>query len=157
MEYGKVSNLEEKQKMNKSPNADSGFARIESDGQKSEKVLIFGGAFSPPTLSHQQIIKHALSLPGFKKVLLMPSRDRLDKIVSASEDIRLKLLRQLIEVEFLNHPRLLASDFELQLPPPSSTYKTHLKLQEVYPNLEFTYIVGEDSIATMNNKIMHML
>lgn len=57
------------------------------------------------------------------------------------ENIRLELVRLAVE----DYPQLKACDFEFHLPRPSYTYITLQKLEESYPECEFSLIIGADN------------
>ena len=57
------------------------------------------------------------------------------------EDARLEL----VELAVQNHPQLKASDFEFHLPRPSYTYITLGRLEETFPDIEFSLIIGGDN------------
>ena len=113
------------------------------------RVLIFGGAFNPPTLAHEAIISACVALPDFDELWLMPSGDRFDKHIANSDTDRLGMLRAVHHHTFDGHPRLAVSDFELRLPQPSATYKTKTALESMYSDTQFTFIFGRDAYVAM--------
>lgn len=115
----------------------------------TQKIIIFGGAFNPPTLAHEAIIGACLNLPGFDAVWMMPSGDRLDKHIQISDSDRLALCQLVHAARFNNDPRLLVTDFELQLPRPTQTYHTVHALQEAHPSTDFWAVFGSDSYRSM--------
>lgn len=112
-------------------------------------ILVFGGAFNPPTLAHEAIIRECLALPQFDEVWLMPSGDRLDKQISGSDHDRLHMLRLVHEHAFRHHPRLRVSDFELRRPRPTQTFETVAALQQRHPEANFSFVFGRDSYLDM--------
>lgn len=52
---------------------------------------------------------------------------------------------ELVELAVQNHPQLKASDFEFHLPRPSYTYITLERLEETFPDIEFSLIIGGDN------------
>lgn len=116
---------------------------------KSRKVVIFGGAFSPPTLAHEAIITGLLGMTEFDEVWVMPSGDRVDKDMSARDSDRLAMLEVVRRSQFPNNPRLKIIDFELQMPRSSQTYKTVMALEKTFPDTEFWFAYGPDSYASM--------
>ncbi|MGB4966675.1 MAG: hypothetical protein WBO35_00560 [Candidatus Saccharimonadales bacterium] len=52
-------------------------------------ILIFGGAFNPPTLAHEAIIRQWSSMPGFDEIWLTPSGSRTDKHISITSQQQL--------------------------------------------------------------------
>jgi nicotinate-nucleotide adenylyltransferase len=115
------------------------------------KILVFGGAFNPPTLAHETIIRACLAMPGFDQVWIMPSGERLDKAIAASDADRLKMLEIVKAQVFDGDPRLVVSDFELKLPRPTQTARTVQALEDEYPNAEFWFAFGADAYRDMPN------
>lgn len=112
-------------------------------------ILIFGGAFDPPTLAHEAIIAACLKLRQFDEVWLMPSGDRLDKQMGSRDADRLAMLAAVHRSSFGGDHRLLISDFELSLPRPTSTYLTVRALKKAYPDATFCFVFGRDSYSSM--------
>lgn len=115
------------------------------------KVVIFGGAFSPPTLAHEAIIAGLLALPQFDEVWVMPSGDRIDKDMTARDSDRLAMLEVLHTFRFGSDPRLKVTDFELNTSRPSQTFQTIELLEKYYPKTEFWFAYGPDSYMSMPN------
>ena len=113
------------------------------------KVLIFGGSFSPPTLAHEAIIKQCLLLPNFDQVWVMPSADRPDKTMAMTIQDRLQMLELIKAKNFSGDPRLHVSDFELNLSRPTQTYRTVKELEKAYPATEFCFVFGMDAYKDM--------
>lgn len=116
---------------------------------KPHRVLLFGGSFNPPTLAHEEIIARCLDLPSFDEVWLMPSGDRMDKTIPASDKDRLAMLELVRTESFASNPRLHVSRFELDLPRPTATYDTWHALRAAYPGTDFWFVFGRDSYVTM--------
>lgn len=112
-------------------------------------ILIFGGAFNPPTLAHEAIIAACLAMPQFDEVWLMPSGNRADKHIAVRGADRLAMLQLVRTHSFANNPRLRISDFELHLPQPTTTYQTVHALQAAYPHTTFWFAFGRDSYMAM--------
>ena len=116
------------------------------------RILVLGGAFNPPTLAHEAMIARCLALPDFSEVWIMPSGDRIDKtIASASDQQRLDMLQVVRDKVFAGDPRLMITDFELRLPRPSATHATIAALEAAYPSIQFWFVFGADSYASMPN------
>ncbi len=116
---------------------------------KRSKIVIFGGAFNPPTLAHESIIAALLARREFDEVWVLVSGDRLDKHIGISDKIRLEMLELVKATGFKNDPRLIISDFELRLPRPTKTYQTVQALEKTYPEKEFWFSFGADSYASI--------
>lgn len=114
-----------------------------------DKIAVFGGAFNPPTVAHQQIIEACLSLDEFSEVWVMPSGDRIDKSMTTDDQERLAMLNLLKETEFSGDKRLVVSDYELTLPRPSETIRTVGALAMDFPDKDFWFVYGADSYRAM--------
>jgi nicotinate-nucleotide adenylyltransferase len=118
--------------------------------KNDKNILIYGGAFNPPTVAHAAIIDSALSENQFSEIWLMPSKDRSDKVIGVPDSLRVKMLETLIEECFYQYKhRIGISRFELNLPGKTETYETMQLLAHEYPNLNFTWLIGADSWLTM--------
>ena len=113
------------------------------------KILVFGGAFNPPTNAHAQIIQACLEAPEFSEVWVMPSGDRYDKQMATDDRHRLDMLRLIKRDQFGDNPRLKVTDFELELPRPSETIRTVGALALAHPDTDFWFVFGADSYASM--------
>ncbi len=120
-----------------------------------QKILIFGGSFSPPTIAHEAIIRLCLALPQFDEVWLMPCRERADKAMSATDQERLEMIQLVKSKSFANEPRLRVTSFELGLPLPTKTYLTAKALEAKYPNVEFWWALGTDAFLSMPHSWEH--
>ncbi len=68
--------------------------------------------------------------PFKKKSSLLDNHHRLEMVYRACED----------------YPNLKPCDIEFNLPQPNYTVNTLIQLEEKYPNLEFSLIMGEDNL-----------
>lgn len=112
---------------------------------RKSKIVVFGGAFNPPTLAHEAIIEALLDLPHFTEVWAMVSGDRIDKHMAVSDEHRMRMLELAMNGVVGRNPRFKISDFELTMPRPTQTYKTIEALERAYPNAEFWFAFGADS------------
>jgi nicotinate-nucleotide adenylyltransferase len=116
-----------------------------------QQILVFGGAFNPPTIAHEAVIAQCLLLPQFNEVWLLPSGDREDKRMHVRDAHRLHMLQLMHAARFGNNPRLRIVDFELRLPRPNATYKTVPALRAAYPGTTFWWAFGADSYMSMQS------
>ena len=114
-----------------------------------KEVIIFGGSFNPPTNAHVGVIEHCLAEPEIDEVWVMPSGDRFDKQYSTSDDQRMGMLELVKAVEFPDEDRLHISDFELQLPRPTTTCQTIGALGIAHPDTRFWFAFGADAYHSM--------
>ena len=113
------------------------------------QIIVFGGSFNPPTKAHENIMRACLELPEFDEVWIMPSGDRFDKQMNVTDQDRLNMLNIIKESEFNNDPRLLISNFELNLPKPNQTINTIGALAALHLNNNYWFAYGTDSYWSM--------
>lgn len=115
-----------------------------------KNIILYGGAFNPPTIAHQAILQacvdHALSINA--EVWLMPSGTRTDKAITTDLDMRLQLVNALVDSVENNH-LISVCDFELRNERLTETFETHDYLTRTYKDRTFIWVFGSDSIATM--------
>lgn len=115
-----------------------------------KKVIVYGGSFNPLHKGHEAIITHCLSLADFDEVWIMPSAKRADKPQLLDDEVRLAMLSAYVAARS-DACRLIVSDFEIRLGMPSETIRTYEALISAYPDTEFTFVFGTDSLADMPN------
>ena len=72
--------------------------------------------------------------PFKKKSSLLDNHHRLEMVYKACED----------------YPNLKPSDIEFGLPQPNYTVNTLIRLEEKYPDIEFSLIMGEDNLKSFH-------
>ena len=108
-----------------------------------KKTGIFGGSFNPIHIGHLALANYLCEFGDLDEVWFMVSpqnplkRDR--KLWD--DDLRLELARLATE----DYPKFKVCDIEFQLSRPSYTINTLNTLQEIYPDKEFTLIIGADN------------
>ncbi len=109
------------------------------------KIVLFGGAFNPPTLAHEAILEALLDLPQFGEVWALVSGDRIDKHMAVSDKHRIQMLKLATKERFGSNSRFKISDFELAMPGLTQTYQTVIALEQAFPDAEFWFAFGADS------------
>lgn len=118
-----------------------------------KKIVIFGGAFNPPHIGHARVIEVVLKDFPADEFWIMPSADRYDKKVSVSGDQRLRMVAIMINELFpASKIPIILSDLEIKRPRPTVTYETKEELEKTYPDYEFYFLIGSDSLADVENK-----
>lgn len=112
-------------------------------------IAVYGGTFDPPTRAHEAIVEKLLQREDIDEVWVMPSAQRADKPGMTAQDDRLMLLEKMKEGSFGAIQKLVISTFEIDLLPPSETYRTYTALLGAFPEHQFMYVFGADSYADM--------
>lgn len=107
------------------------------------KVALFGGAFDPPHIGHrriaQKMIDHAIvDEVWYVPVYKHPWADRLEKWQMAAYEHRHKMVELILTSQTSLHEYLDIS----------FTYPTLVKFADEYPEIEFSWIIGADNLAT---------
>ncbi len=112
------------------------------------KVGIFPGSFNPIHVGHLVLANYMREFTYLDEVWFVVSpQNPLKKVGSLiDDDIRLHMT-QLALTDFEN---LSVSDIEFSLPRPSYTFNTLEKLSAIYPEKEFTLLIGSDNWTTFH-------
>lgn len=113
------------------------------------KIGIFGGSFSPFHCGHGAVARGVIEHGLADEVWLMPCRRNplKDGSTLLADDIRLSILRE--AAEEINggygEEKIKVCTLELEMPLPSYTCNTLIRLKEEYPDKDFRIVVGGDS------------
>ena len=118
-----------------------------------QRIGIYGGSFNPVHFGHVGLAKWVIENTDLDELWLMvsplnPLKANAPTSNSAS-DLTANFQQRLAAVKeaVKDLPGVKASDFEFSLPRPSYTANTLRSLQQAYPGVEFTLVIGEDNIA----------
>ena len=108
-----------------------------------KRVAILGGSFDPIHNGHIQMAKTALSKLNMDEVWLMPTKATplKDRELTSSLD-RLHM----IELAIQDEPRFHVSTLEIERQGKSYTYDTLSTLKQKYPDIDFTWLIGNDQL-----------
>ena len=106
-------------------------------------IGLFGGTFNPVHNGHIKLAESFLLQKKLDEVWLMvsPLNPLKQNDIIKANNLRLNLLRKAIAY----NPKLIASDYEFNLPKPSYTWDTLQHLKHDFPNNKFTILIGEDN------------
>ena len=112
-----------------------------------KKIGILGGTFNPVHMGHLLMAEYAKEAAKLDVVILMPSHMSYMKAGTnvLSEQHRLEMLQLSIE----ENPDLITSDMEIRRGGNTYTYETLLQMKGLCPNSEIYFIVGADSLFSM--------
>lgn len=112
-------------------------------------IVIFGGAFNPPTIAHKEIYYHVLKFIPFTEFVFLPVSSLYTKRSLASNFHRLQMLNLLIK----DLPNSSISTLEFDDSDYIGTYQSLLRIQEKYPNQELSFIIGADNLIKIHKWI----
>lgn len=108
-----------------------------------KNVAILGGAFDPVHDDHLALAKVCLEKGICDEVWFVPSPNRWDKQLNAAPEDRIQMLENAISED----PRLILSDFEINMGDYRGSYYTMCALRDAYPECRFRLLVGADSYS----------
>lgn len=115
---------------------------------KSEKVGILGGTFNPPHLGHLIIAEQVKDQLDLDRILFMPTVEPPHSSVekkTISSDIRVRLL----DLALINNPDFELELYEVEQGGKNYSFNTMKALNDLYPAVEFYFIIGGDMIADL--------
>lgn len=115
-----------------------------------KKVVIFGGMFDPPHISHAILIDAVLRSFPCDEVWVMPSGGRKDKSPKTKDKDRFKMIEIFCEDYFQDSKiPVLPKNDELDLPAPTYTRALYNKLLGKYPDREFHFLMGSYNLPAI--------
>ncbi len=123
------------------------------------RITLFGAAFNPPHLGHQQIAVSLLKEKLTDAVWLVPVKEHPfgKRLAPAADRLAMtQLLVNSIQEELSKlgentHEQAVRVDtFELDEPGISYSFRTLLSLSERYPGHQFSFVIGSDNLVTFH-------
>jgi nicotinate-nucleotide adenylyltransferase len=111
------------------------------------RIVLFGGTFDPPHVGHLLMAQLAFEQYSCDAVWVMPSPTpphKANQSVSPYETRR-DMTRELLK----GAEGLVLCDVEAERHEPSYTVDTVRILQEAYPDIEFQFLIGSDSLRDL--------
>lgn len=115
---------------------------------KKKKVGLFFGSFNPVHVGHLVIASYMANHTHLDEVWMVvsPHNPLKQKSSLANQFDRLEM----VELALNGAENIRSSQVEFALPQPSYTIDTLTYLQERYPHLEFSVIMGSDNLHTLH-------
>lgn len=115
---------------------------------KHEKIGIIGGTFNPPHLGHLIVADQVKDQLGLDRILFMPTAEPPHSS-SAKKTIPTKWRVEMLDLAILDHTDFALELYEVEKGGKNYTYDTMKALIELYPGVEFYFIIGGDMIADL--------
>ena len=114
-----------------------------------KKVGLYSGSFNPIHHGHVMLANYLVEFSDLDELWFVVSpQNPLKKKSELLDDAeRLKL----VQLAVGDDPRFRVSDVEIHLPTPSYTINTLTALSEQYPDCQFVFICGMDSLQNLKN------
>lgn len=113
------------------------------------ETIIYGGAFNPPTIAHQEILQACVEYARGGEVWLLPSASRADKEIDVSVTRRIALCEALARDVVRGTVDVKVETSEIVRGVLTETYDTVQEFTARYPDRHFRWVFGSDSVATM--------
>ena len=107
------------------------------------RIGIMGGTFNPIHTGHLIIAQQTLVKLKLDKVWFMPAGNPPHKDTAVTDG---ELRRRMVELAIEDNPDFELFDYELKKDRPSYSAVTMTELDEAYPENEFYFIMGADSL-----------
>lgn len=117
----------------------------------AQEVIVYGGAFNPPTLAHLAILQACIEYarPRGAEVWLLPSGDRFDKTIPVPRERRLAYIAAMMDDVDAHGVTLRFETSELDRIETVETFDTVVEMAQRFPEHEMTWVFGADSTETM--------
>ena len=114
-----------------------------------KKVGIYSGSFNPIHHGHVMLANYLVEFSDLDELwfVVTPQNPLKQKAELLDDNERLKL----VQLTVADDPRFSVSDIEMHLPRPSYTINTLNTLSEQYPDGQFVFICGMDSLQNFKH------
>ena len=112
-------------------------------------IVVFGGAFNPPTLAHLDIYHHVKQHVDCEKFIYLPVSSLYTKRSLASNHHRFQMLKLMTE----GYPDIEVSGMEFDDSDYLGTYQSLLRFQERYQESEIAFLIGADNLPKLHKWI----
>jgi len=112
------------------------------------KIGLFFGSFNPIHIGHKVIASYLVDFTDLDRVMFVvsPQNPLKQKISLLDQYHRLQIIRSEIE----DNSKLEVSDIEFDMPKPSYTIDTLVRLKEKYPENDYSIIMGSDNLQNFH-------
>lgn len=112
-----------------------------------KKIGVFGGAFNPPHNFHFSVAQEILNMDSnFEKIIFVPVGDKYKKSGLISAEHRYNMLKILCD----KNNSFEVSRLEINEKEQLYAYQTLDKFKEIYPEYKLYFIIGTDSLKTLD-------
>lgn len=118
-------------------------------GEVKRRIGIMGGTFNPIHIGHLLLAENARDNFALKEILFIPSGHSYMKEESLITDKNLRLQMTALAIE--DNPFFSLSAIEVEREGNTYTYETLTLLKKQNPETEYYFIVGADSLFSMEN------
>lgn len=117
--------------------------------EKHKRIGIMGGTFDPIHYGHLLIAENAASQYSLNEVWFMPTGHSPHKMQTGISEALHRC--EMIEQAISDNPIFQLSRFEIESEETNYTYRTLEHLRALYPENDFYFILGGDSLKDLEN------
>ena len=112
------------------------------------RIGLFFGSFNPLHIGHKIIASYMVEFSDMDKIMFVvsPQNPLKEKSSLLGQHHRLMIIRMEIE----DNTKLQVSDIEFNMPKPSYTIDTLIRLKEKHPKNEYALIMGSDNLKNLH-------
>lgn len=111
-------------------------------------VVVFGGAFNPPTIAHKEMYYLIEAEFGFQYFIYLPVSNKYHKSTLIDDSYRIEMLKIMIN----DLPKAKISLLEVNDLDYLGTYESLVRIKEKY-NQDIAFVIGSDNLLKMKNWI----
>lgn len=112
-----------------------------------KRIVVFGGAFNPPTNGHLSLAENLIQMEGVDGVMFLPVGDTYPKKGLLPSPDRVRMLELIVE----ENPKFMLSTVEVDSPVLLNTIDSLRLIQRDFPDYELAFLMGTDNLAQMPN------
>jgi nicotinate-nucleotide adenylyltransferase len=127
------------------------MSTLKNISSKSERIVIFGGAFDPFHNGHVAVIRQLLKLSNIGLIVVVPSGARPDKLKTSSAQARLEISRLGVGEIFKDEPRVIVSDLQVNGAVGFSSIDLLRHFKALYPEAHISTVIGSELIKDLPN------
>jgi nicotinate-nucleotide adenylyltransferase len=113
-----------------------------------KKIGLYFGTFNPIHIGHMIIANYMVEFSDLDEIWMVVTPQNPFKKKSSLLDNNHRL--ELVYIACEKYPKLKPCDVEFKLSQPNYTINTLVQLEENYPDLDFSLIMGEDNLKSFH-------
>lgn len=110
-------------------------------------IVVFGGAFNPPTIAHKEIYYLISKQFDLEKFIFLPVSTKYSKAKLIDDKHRIEMLKMMIE----DLEKAEVSSMEMKDELFFGTYDSLLRIKEKYPNKDVGFVLGADNLEQLDH------
>jgi len=112
------------------------------------KIGLYFGTFNPIHIGHLAIANYMVEFSDLDQIWMVVTPHNPHKKKSSLLDNHHRIA--MVDLALNDYPKIKSSKIEFDLPQPNYTVNTLAVLEEKYPDLEFSLIMGEDNLKSLH-------